>query len=255
MSQSTYRFSEVFGNFLQNGLTLVGQEQVVDEDRLNIIKSLKDVYANSNKLLQSAKSCVADPNASSSRQQLAMAVKQVTESINGVVNLCLETNNPILTAQKECDNALRDIETTRTIVQANNDDDNIIMIITEPPTINNNLNSSSGLSSYYDCLDLIIEQSRLLGESMTGIANSCKNPSEPKEFIKSIKETSKSICGLVETAAHSAYIIGISDVESKQGRPAILDTSHFINCSQRIQDTCASLQLLTTNNILTKLNR
>ena len=255
MSQSTYRFSEVFGNFLQNGLTLAGQDQVVDADRADIVKSLKDVYANSNKLLQSAKSCVADPNASTSRQQLAMAVKQVTESINAVVNLCLETNNPILTAQKECDNALRDIETTRTIVQANNDDENIIMIITEPPTINNNLNTASGLSSYYDCLDLIIEQSRLLGESMTGIANSCKNPNEPKEFIKSVKETSKSICGLVETAAHSAYIIGISDVESKQGRPAILDTSHFINCSQRIQDTCASLQSLTKNNMLSKLNR
>ena len=152
LSQSTYRFSAAFGDFLEHGLTLAGQNEVADEDRSNIVKSLKEVYASSSKLLQSAKSCIADPNASSSRQQLSMAVKQVTESINAVINLCLETNNPILAAQKECDNALRDIETTRTIVQATNEEDSTsIMIITEPPTINNNLNNSSGLNSYYDC--------------------------------------------------------------------------------------------------------
>jgi talin len=259
LSQSTYRFSGAFGNFFQNGLTLAGQEQLVEQDRNEIIKTLKDVYTNSNKLLQSAKSCVADPNASSSRQQLAMAVKQVTESINSVVNICLETNNPILTAQKECDNALRDIETTRTVVQANNDrkyeDDNEndednfnsnLMIITEPPTLNG-ANYSTKLNTYYDCLDQIIDKSRLLGESMTGIANSCKNPTNPSIFAKSIKDTSVSICGLVETAAHSAYIIGISDIESKPGRAAILDTNHFINCSQHIQDTCTSLQSLILN--------
>ena len=50
-----------------------------------------------------------------------MSVKQVTESINSVVNIGLETNNPVLIAQKECDNAIRDIETTRTIVQATNE--------------------------------------------------------------------------------------------------------------------------------------
>jgi talin len=247
LSQSTYRFSGAFGNFFQNGLTLAGQNQLIEQDRSEIIKTLKDVYTNSNKLLQSAKSCVADPNASSSRQQLSMAVKQVTESINSVVNICLETNNPTLTAQKECDNALRDIETTRTIVQASNnngnEDENDLIIITEPPNVNNSIN----LNTYYDCLDQIIEKSRLLGESMTGIANSCKNPSNTNVFAKSIKDTSMSICGLVETAAQSAYIIGISDIESKPGRPAILDTNHFINCSQHIQDTCNSLQSLILN--------
>jgi talin len=160
-------------------------------------------------------------------------------------------------AQKECDNALRDIETTRTIVQATNaygdgDGDGdanangeqqaaaLAVVISEPPT-------NATLYSYYDCLDSIIEQSRVLGESMTGIANSCKSPSSPSVFCKSIKDTSKSICGLVETAAHSAYIIGVSDVESKRGRAAILDATHFLNCSQNIQDTCVSLQSLITN--------
>lgn len=256
LSQSTYRFSSAFGSFLQNSLGLAGQEQVCAEEKTQIVRSLKDVYGSSNKLLQSAKSCVADPNSSTSRQQLTMAVKQVTESINSVVNLCLETNNPVLSAQKECDNALRDIETTMTIVQANSSDqENSYLVITEPPTINNSLNSSSGLNSYYDCLDQIIEQSRLLGESVTGIANSCKNPSNPEHFAKYVKDTSGSICGLVEASAHSAYLIGVSDIESKRGRQAILDTAHFLNCSQRIQDTCASLQSLVTNQKLSAENQ
>jgi len=97
------------------------------------------------------------------------------------------------------------------------------------------------LNSYYDCLDQIIEQSRVLGESMTGIANSCKTLNQ-SQFSQSIKDTSASICGLVETAAHSAFIIGVADVDSKRGRAAILDTSVFINCSQSIQDICAELQ-------------
>ena len=206
------------------------------------------------------KKSIADPNTSSSRQQLAMAVKQVTESINAVVNQCLGTNNPVFTAQRECDNALRDIETTRTIVQANNPNEELnsggeegeqstadLIIITEPPTLNHNRKNTPALNSYYDCLEQIIDKSRLLGESMTGIANSCKNPTNPTAFAKYIQVTTNSICGLVETAAHSAYIIGVSDVESKQGRAEILDAGHFINCSEHIQDTCHSLQSLIVN--------
>jgi talin len=246
LTQSIYKFSDIFGAFLQNALTFATHLDT-DEQRAEIVRTLKDVYTCSNKLLHSAKSCMADPNSSISRQQLAIAVKQVTENINTVVNICLQSgNNPVLMAQKECDNALRDIETTRTIVQATNayDDDQsqspLTVVISEPPT-------NATLYSYYDCLDSIIEQSRVLGESMTGIANSCKAPLSPSLFCKSIKDTSKSICGLVETAAHSAYIIGVSDVESKRGRSAILDATHFLNCSQNIQDTCVSLQALITN--------
>jgi talin len=47
----------------------------------------------------------------------------------------------------------------------------------------------------------------------------------------------------------------VSDVESKRGRPAILDTAQFINYSQRIQDTCASLHsALTSSGTFAKLN-
>ena len=135
LSQSAYNFSDAFTVFFQNGMALASKEQVANEDRAHLAVSLKEVHANANKLLQSAKLCVADPSASHGRQQLAAAVKQVTESINAVVNLCLETSNPVLVAQKECDNALRHIETTRTVVQANSgsDEETHLLIITEPP--------------------------------------------------------------------------------------------------------------------------
>ena len=103
------------------------------------------------------------------------------------------------------------------------------------------------LGTYYECLDQIIEQSGLLGESMTGIANSCKN-ANTGIFGKSIKDTASSVCGLVEAAAHSAFIIGVSDPESKRGRAAILDASQFFHSSQLIQDTCAALQELLVAN-------
>ena len=80
-----------------------------------------------------------------------------------------------------------------------------------------------------------------------GLANSCKTPVQPAQFVTAIRDTSASVCGLVEAAAHSAYIIGVSDIESKRGRQSILDSSHFIHCSQRIQDTCAGLQSLISN--------
>ncbi len=240
LSQSSYRFSGAFGSFLQNSLIIAGLTEC-DEDRNKICLLLKELYANANKLLQSAKSCIADP---SSRAQLLTIAKQLTESINSIVNECLETNNPTVLAQKECDNALRDIETTRIIINSN-DDQQQQQLITEPPT------NTTRLNSYYDCLDQIIEQSRLLGESMTGIANSCKSLNQA-QFCQSIKDTSTSICGLVETAAHSAFIIGVADVDSKRGRAAILDTSNFINCSQSIQDICAELQTshITKNNLI-----
>jgi len=48
----------------------------------------------------------------------------------------------------------------------------------------------------------------------------------------------------VETAAHAAYLIGISDAESKRGVSQIVDAAHFIATSHHIQDTCHSLQAL-----------
>lgn len=77
---------------------------------------------------------------------------------------------------------------------------------------------------------------------MTGIANSCKDPANPGLFCKCIEVTTAAVCGLVETAAHSAYLLGVSDVESKRGRPQIIDLAQFIDGSHTLQETCHQLR-------------
>lgn len=239
LSQSAYQFSIDYANFLRNAFIVSAADSNYNR-RQSAINSLRDVYTNSHKLLHLAKSVISESTATSSRQQLTIAMKEVTESINNVVNLCIAepSSDPVQMAQIECDNALRGIVTTLTIIHVDKQDG--FLVINEP-LLNENGNNNT-LNSYYDCLEQIIEKSKLLGESMTGIANSCKNPSNPSNFTHFINVTANSICGLVETAAHSAYLAAISDVESKRGIPQILDTANFINCSQNIQQTCQTLE-------------
>lgn len=123
LRQSGHKFSNDFANFIQDGLQLVTHSNVTAQCRADLVKGLRDVHVCSSKLLSAVKTCVADPNATSGRQQLATSARQLTEAINASLDKCVERNSPVLLAQKECDNALRSIETTRTIMQANGNAD------------------------------------------------------------------------------------------------------------------------------------
>jgi hypothetical protein len=123
LRQSGHKFSNDFANFIQDGLQLATHPNVTTQCHDDLVKGLRDVHACSSKLLQAVKTCVADPNATSGRQQLASSARQLTEAINASLDKCVESNSPVLLAQKECDNALRSIETTRTIVQASGNGD------------------------------------------------------------------------------------------------------------------------------------
>ncbi len=180
LSNSVQEFRDRFVDFFQCA------RAVAEEN------SLREVHSSSVKLLQGVKVCLANPQALLNRQQLAIAAKHLTESLNASV-CSIEGRDPVAEAQKECDNALRDIQTIRTIVSANSsitEDENELAIIMEPPP------TTTTLLSYYDCLDQIIEKSRTLGESMTGIANSCKTPVNPEAFMNAVNVTSTSVCGM-----------------------------------------------------------
>ncbi|CAF0748960.1 unnamed protein product [Brachionus calyciflorus] len=224
LSNSSNEFANWFEEFCKLGLQMAS----LHNNQQDFIQNLRELYSNSNKLLHSAKSILADPNALTSKQQLLWALKQVTQSINSIITLC------DLVDFKECDNTIRNIETIMNLV------DNVI---SEP--------TCGTLISYYDCLEKIIEQSRLLGESVTGVANSCKSQNL-EIFTKAIRDTSISLTGLVEASIHSAYLIGVSDAESKPGKSPILDSNQFINYSQKIQDICSGLQILITGKCLTQ---
>ena len=65
---------------------------------------LRTISVSSSNLLLAAKALSADPNAP--MNQLAAAARALTDAINSLLDLC-STSGP---GQKECDNALRNIE-------------------------------------------------------------------------------------------------------------------------------------------------
>ncbi|XP_023214626.1 talin-2-like, partial [Centruroides sculpturatus] len=81
---------------------------------------------------------------------------------------------------------------------------------------------------------------------MTGIANHAKQGAREK-FGEAVKDVSDAICGLIESAAQAAYLVGVSDPSSVTGRPGLVDPVHFARASQAIQMACQQLINPTSN--------
>ena len=54
--------------------------------------------------------------------------------------------------------------------------------------------------SYFDCLESVMDNSKKLGESLSGISQHAKN-SKLEDFGDSVTNSSKALCGLTEAAA------------------------------------------------------
>ena len=115
--------------------------------------------------------------------------------------------------QKECDSAVRAIQSSRHILE------NVTQPISDV--------------SYFECLDIVMDKSKALGDCMTGIANHAKK-SEHEEFGEAVKGVSEAICGLVEAAAQSAYLVGVADPSSVAGRRGLVDQNQFMRAYQVI---------------------
>lgn len=86
--------------------------QTTTEIRNQMIVSLRNVSMTSTKLLSTAKSVAADPNAPNAKNQLSAAARAVTDSINYLVDVCT-SGAP---GQNECDNAIRNIQSMRSLL-------------------------------------------------------------------------------------------------------------------------------------------
>ena len=215
------QFSSSFNQLFDCGLEIAGQTKD-DENRSQMLSSLKSLSMCSSKLLVSAKSVSVDPNAPNARNLLGICSRSVTESINNLVNVC-SCSAP---GQKECDSAIRNIQMMRPLL------DNPSEPINE--------------STYFECLETVTERSRRLGDAMTGIANHAKK-NEHNEFGRSVKDASDSICGLLEGAAQAAYLVGSSDASSVAGRAGLVDLNAFHRASEAIQSACHQLAARSTN--------
>uniref|UniRef100_A0A8C7LDL5 Talin 1 n=1 Tax=Oncorhynchus kisutch TaxID=8019 RepID=A0A8C7LDL5_ONCKI len=215
LAKATGKFGHDFGEFLDAGVDMAGQSQN-KENQTQVVSNLKTISMSSSKLLLAAKVLSTDPNSPNLKNQLAAAARAVTDSINQLITMCTQQ----APGQKECDNALRELETVRGLL--------------ENPT-----EAVSDLS-YFDCIDSVMENSKVLGEAMAGISHNAKNSNLP-EFGDSVSSGSKALCGLTEAAAQGAYLVGVSDPKSHAGQKGLVDPGQFARANQSIQMACQNL--------------
>uniref|UniRef100_A0AAQ5X2Y0 I/LWEQ domain-containing protein n=1 Tax=Amphiprion ocellaris TaxID=80972 RepID=A0AAQ5X2Y0_AMPOC len=149
LAAASGKFSQDFDEFLDAGIEMAGHTQSKD-DQIQVIGNLKNISMASSKLLLAAKSLSVDPGAANAKSLLAVAARAVTESINQLITLCTQQ----AAGQKECDNALRELEAVRGLLDNTNEPVNEL--------------------SYFDCIESVMENSKVLGESMAGISQHCK---------------------------------------------------------------------------------
>ncbi|NXR69010.1 TLN1 protein, partial [Rhadina sibilatrix] len=215
LAKSSGKFGHDFNEFLQAGVEMASQSPN-KEDQAQVVSNLKSISMSSSKLLLAAKALSADPAAPNLKNQLAAAARAVTDSINQLITMCTQQ----APGQKECDNALRELETVKELLE------------NPTQTVND--------MSYFNCLDSVMENSKVLGESMAGISQNAKNSKLP-EFGNSISAASKALCGLTEAAAQAAYLVGVSDPNSQAGQQGLVDPTQFARANQAIQMACQNL--------------
>ncbi|XP_069780289.1 talin-1 [Narcine bancroftii] len=215
LAKASGKFGKDFNELLQAGVEMAGQSKD-KEDQAQVIGNLKSISMASSKLLLAAKALSADPTAPNIKNQLAAAARAVTESINQLITMCTQQ----APGQKECDNALRELETVQGMLD-------------NPTEAVNDL-------SYFDCIDSVMENSKVLGEAMTGISHNAKDSNLPA-FSDSVSSGSKALCGLTEAAAQAAYLVGISDPNSHAGQQGLVDPAQFARANQAIQMACQNL--------------
>ncbi|NXY10197.1 TLN1 protein, partial [Pteruthius melanotis] len=215
LAKSSGKFGHDFNEFLQAGVEMASQSPN-KEDQAQVVSNLKSISMSSSKLLLAAKALSADPAAPNLKNQLAAAARAVTDSINQLITMCTQQ----APGQKECDNALRELETVKELLE------------NPTQTVND--------MSYFNCLDSVMENSKVLGESMAGISQNAKNSKLP-EFGDSIGAASKALCGLTEAAAQAAYLVGVSDPNSQAGQQGLVDPTQFARANQAIQMACQNL--------------
>uniref|UniRef100_A0A8C7V7N7 Talin 2a n=1 Tax=Oncorhynchus mykiss TaxID=8022 RepID=A0A8C7V7N7_ONCMY len=221
LADASGKFSEDFDEFLDAGIEMAGHTQVKDE-QIQVIGNLKNISMASSKLLLAAKSLSVDPGAANAKNLLAAAARAVTESINQLITLATQQ----APGQKECDNALRELEAVKGMLA--------------------NPNEPVSNLSYFHCIESMETSrdgemgGRVLGESMAGISQNCKTGDVPA-FGGCVGLASKALCGLTEAAGQASYLVGVSDPNSQAGHQGLVDAIQFARANQAIQMACQNL--------------
>jgi talin len=183
LGKTSARFTRSFADFLDHGIELV-RCQDDDHQRARLITSLKNVQLSSNRLFERAKTVTIELNQDNeTKQELADAARTVTEHINDVLASCVTSKTTTETSigQLECENARREMETSKIFLQ---------QAVLQP----------CNTYTYYEALDQVVDNSKRLGEAMTHIASASKNTNHPL-FKQAVQDVSKAVCRLAESSA------------------------------------------------------
>uniref|UniRef100_A0A4W5KUQ6 Talin 1 n=1 Tax=Hucho hucho TaxID=62062 RepID=A0A4W5KUQ6_9TELE len=244
LAKATGKFGHDFGEFLEAGVDMAGQSQ---ENQTQVVSNLKTISMSSSKLLLAAKVLSTDPNSPNLKNQLAAAARAVTDSINQLITMCTQQ----APGQKECDNALRELETVRGML--------------ENPT-----EAVSDLS-YFDCIDSVMENSKTktLTESALQMLYTAKeaggNPKAAhtqealEESVQMMKEAVDDLgATLSETASAAGALGGMVDsitaaINKMEESPAGEPDGSFVDYQTTMVKTAKAIAV-TVQEMVTKSN-
>uniref|UniRef100_A0A8C4V2W0 Talin 1 n=1 Tax=Falco tinnunculus TaxID=100819 RepID=A0A8C4V2W0_FALTI len=193
LAKSSGKFGQDFNEFLQAGVEMASQSPS-KEDQAQVVSNLKSISMSSSKLLLAAKALSADPAAPNLKNQLAAAARAVTDSINQLITMCTQQ----APGQKECDNALRELETVKELLE------------NPTQTVND--------MSYFNCLDSVMENSKvspeLAGEVWgrteggSGKDQAAHTQEALEEAVQMMKEAVEDLTTTLNEAASAAGVVG-----------------------------------------------
>ncbi|KAH8306929.1 hypothetical protein KR044_001207 [Drosophila immigrans] len=213
LADSSQNFAANYRDLLSVSMQMAGQTQTDEPLRSQMIECLRNVSTQSCSLLSTAKSIAADPGQPNAKNLLHAAARSVTESINQLVDASIQS----APGQKECDNAMRNIEALR------------LMLDYPHEPVNE--------QGYFDCVEQATGKSRSLGYAISDMINNAKQ-SQHVEFSQSVNNVNDSIQGLIESSSQAAYLIGVSHPSSVAGRPGIIDQAQLTWAYQGIRQHC-----------------
>ena len=103
-----------------------------------------------------------------------------------------------------------------------------------------NPNQAVSNLSYFDCIDVVVEKSLVLGDSGNQIKTASRN-GDFDQFGVAVESTALAVCQLTEATVQAAYLVGVADAGSEAGIQGLVDQTQFVQAQQAITFACQNL--------------
>jgi talin len=198
------------------------QSEPDDRQRHAIREQLDGARDESINVLVRFSAAAADAGNATHTQGLTQSARALQNVVSVIVDR-VTTESPWA---RECDNALRQIQSMRPLL------DQASLPINR--------------HTFYESLDSVTDRARLLGEGMTGIAKHARSE-DIRSLCESVRTAASAVCGLAEDAAQSAYLIGVGERESQPGHRAIIEVEEVTRSLRVIKQAAGRLRDGPTN--------